>query len=258
MKYKITDETTKYLGRILHRIEALCTFDDVKIGDKGGFIESENNLSQEGTCWVYNNAKVLEQAVVSGDACIYDNAVVCGNALVYDNAEVAGRAIVRSNTKIYGNASISGHAIISGEAQVFDYAYVKEDARIRDNAKVYGYAEIYGNSSISGYAEIYDNAEIRGRSCIYGKSKVSGYAVVSGEAVIGDAIIKETHDYIVFKNWWSSGRYFTWTKTNNMWSVGCFHGTGDELIAKAYSDSQKSGREYERIVRYVESILNDE
>ena len=43
-----------------------------------------------------------------------------------------------------------------------------------------------------------------------------------------------------------------------MWSVGCFYGTGDELIKEAYNDSEKSGREYERVVRYVESILADE
>ena len=32
----------------------------------------------------------------------------------------------------------------------------------------------------------------------------------------------------------------------------------EELIKKAYQDSEKSGREYERVVRYVESILADE
>ena len=37
-------------------------------------------------------------------------------------------------------------------------------------------------------------------------------------------------EYITVKNWWSSGRYSTWTKSNNMWKVGCFHGTGKELI----------------------------
>ena len=42
-----------------------------------------------------------------------------------------------------------------------------------------------------------------------------------------------------------------------MWKVGCFYGTGDELIKKAYADSEESGREYERIVRYVESMLAD-
>ena len=40
-----------------------------------------------------------------------------------------------------------------------------------------------------------------------------------------------------------------------MWNVGCFYGTGEELIAKAYKDSEFSGREYERIVKYVESTL---
>ena len=39
-----------------------------------------------------------------------------------------------------------------------------------------------------------------------------------------------------------------------MWNVGCFYGTGEELIAKAYKDSEYSGREYERIVKYVEAI----
>lgn len=39
-----------------------------------------------------------------------------------------------------------------------------------------------------------------------------------------------------------------------MWSVGCFYGTGEELIKKAYKDSEKSGREYERVVKYVEEI----
>lgn len=58
-------------------------------------------------------------------------------------------------------------------------------------------------------------------------------------------------DYIVFKNWWSSGRYFTWTRSNNMWSVGCFYGTGDELIKKAYADSEDKGKHYEEIVEYV-------
>ena len=42
-----------------------------------------------------------------------------------------------------------------------------------------------------------------------------------------------------------------------MWKVACFYGTGDELIKKAYEDSELSGREYKRVVDYVESILRD-
>ena len=149
-KYRLTNKSITIDGRKLYQIEALIDFSDIEKGDKGGFIESEDNLSHFNNCWVG------------------------GNAVVYGNAVVGG------------------------------------------NAKVYGKAEICGNAEISNNT-----------------------------------------DYIVFKNWWSSGRYFTWTRSNNMWNVGCFYGTGEELIAKAYKDSELSGREYERVVKYVETILKD-
>ena len=93
---------------------------------------------------------------------------------------------------------------------------------------------------------------------LFRSAKVCGNAVVRGNAeVCGYALIQDMSDYIVFKNWWSSDRYFTWTKSNDMWKVGCFYGTGKELIEKAYKDSEKSGVEYERVVNYVESILTN-
>ena len=42
-----------------------------------------------------------------------------------------------------------------------------------------------------------------------------------------------------------------------MWKVGCFYGSGRELIEKAYKDSELSGREYKRVVDYVESMLKE-
>ena len=99
---------------------------------------------------------------------------------------------------------------------------------------VFGDAMVFGDAKVYGNAEVYDNAK-----------------------VFGDAKVSKLEDYIVFKNWWSSGRYFTWTRSNDKWKVGCFYGTGEELIAKAYKDSEKSGREYERVVRFVELILKD-
>lgn len=65
MKYRLTDETKEYYGRILHRIEAVETFGSVEAGEKGGWIEKEANLSQEGLSWV------------SGDAWVYGNSQVC-------------------------------------------------------------------------------------------------------------------------------------------------------------------------------------
>ena len=227
-KYKLTEETIDVYGRILHRIEALKDFGNVKKGDKGGFIEKEDNLSQNGDCWVYD------------DALVYDK------AMVYNNAEIRGNAQVYSNAQVCGNAKVCDDAIVSSNAIVYNNAQVRDNARVYYNAKVCDNAEIYSDAIVSSYAIVYGNAKVCSNASIYGYAKVCG-----------DAIIESNSDYIVFKNWWSSGRYFTWTRSNNMWKVGCFYGTGEELIEKAYKDSEKSGREYERVVRYVESIIKD-
>lgn len=52
MKYKLTEETVGHDRVKLHRIEALKDFGSVGKGNKGGFIKSESNLSQDGNAWV--------------------------------------------------------------------------------------------------------------------------------------------------------------------------------------------------------------
>ena len=185
-KYELTNETkTLAGGTVLHRIRALRDIPrfGVKAGELGGFVEEENNLSQDGKAWVFGNAEVFGDAKVSGKAWVYGNA------------------------KVYGNVNVFG------DAEVFGYAWVS------------GYANVSGDAEVSGYANV------------SGDSEVSGYA-----------------DYMVIKNIWSSGRWFTYTRSNKKWAVGCFYGTGEELVAKAYKDSKLSGKCYEAIVHAVETI----
>ena len=135
------------------------------------------------------------------------------------------------------NLSVSGNAWVYGNAKVYD------------NAKVYGNADVYGD------AKVYDNARVYGYARVYGDACVYGDAWVYGDAeVYGDAMVSGDEDYMTFKNSWSSGRWFTYTASNKKWTVGCFYGTGDELVRKAYSDSELSGKCYEAIVRAVEDI----
>ena len=61
-------ETGRYIKVPLHRIRATKDFSDVKAGDFGGFIQDESNLSQEGDCWIYDEAKVYDGAVIEGNA----------------------------------------------------------------------------------------------------------------------------------------------------------------------------------------------
>ena len=70
-KYEMLyDDKIEMGGHTLYRIRALKDFFGAKAGDLGGYIEGESNLSHEGTCWVYDNARVC------GDACVYDNAKI--------------------------------------------------------------------------------------------------------------------------------------------------------------------------------------
>lgn len=215
-KYKFTDETRQYKGRLLHRIVALRDFSNIQAGTKGGWIEKKENLSHEGDCWVS------------------DEAIVCDKACVYDNAKVAGEAIVKRCAIVSGDSCVSEKAIITQ------------------------YASVFGEARVIGFALVAGKANVCGNSMVGLDAVVNGKVVIDGMAQIcGNAVIATEEDFIVFKNWWSSGRYFTWTRSNDKYKVGCFYGTGKELIEAAYNDSEEKGREYERIVNYVNSIKNN-
>ncbi len=72
--FKLTNETkVNIFGVKLFRIE--CTVDCkwAKVGDKGGWIEKEDNI-QGGEAWVYDSAEVFGSAWVYGEAEVYDSA----------------------------------------------------------------------------------------------------------------------------------------------------------------------------------------
>lgn len=101
MKYEILkDEFIEFDGRKLYRIKALKDFHNVKKGKVGGYIESEQNLSQEGDAWVSGNAQVYGNAWVYGDAWVYGNARVYGNAWVSGNARVSSDAWVLNRRSV--------------------------------------------------------------------------------------------------------------------------------------------------------------
>ena len=64
----------------------LITGEIIKKGDVGGYVKSEDCLSQEGNCWVMTdatvNGRVSGNAVVKDDGFVGPNAAVIGNAVV--------------------------------------------------------------------------------------------------------------------------------------------------------------------------------
>ena len=95
MKYKLTEKYIENLGVKLFQIQAVTAFSCISKGELGGYIQSEQCLSQSGNAWVYDNAWVY------GDARVSDNAQVAGDARVYGNARVSGDARVSGRDAIY-------------------------------------------------------------------------------------------------------------------------------------------------------------
>ena len=117
MKYKLVNynEETK-----LYQIKALKDFANIKAGDLGGWIEKESNLSQDGNCWVYGDARVFGDAWVYENARVFGDAWVYGDAMVYGDAWVYGDAMVYGDADVYGGAMVGGNAEVSGKAEVYN------------------------------------------------------------------------------------------------------------------------------------------
>ena len=114
-KYEVTGETKQHCGRTLCRIKRLSD------GLIGGWVEKEDNLSHEGSCFIYDEAMV------------YDRAKVLDNAIVKNSAEICGHAEIADDAQVYGNAN------------------VYDSAQVCDNAKIYDDAEIFGNTKVDGH-----------------------------------------------------------------------------------------------------------
>ena len=227
-KYEMLHEDKIEIGsHTLYRIRALKDFGNVKTGDIGGYIEKEANLSQEGICWIYDNAKVYDSAKVFSNAKVYGSAWVCDNARVYDSVRIY------DNAKVYGSAWVCDNARVCGNAMVYD--------RVR----VYGNAWVYGSAWVCGDAWVCGNAKV----C--GSAKISKANDILCIAPIGS----RNNTTTFFK-----------TKDNNIGvNCGCFTGTIDDFLeavnkthgenkhAKAY----KLACELARVQIELEDIRNE-
>ena len=161
-RYEILDKTLNYKGHILHRVRRVS---DCLLG---GWIESEDNLSQEGSCFVFGEAKVY------GGARVFGNAEVFGNAKVYDLAKVHGNAKVYGASMVYRKAEVYDNAHIFGNAEVYGLSTVYGDAKVYGGAEIYDSAQVFGFADIHEYAKVYNSAKAFGNTELRGRSKLNG------------------------------------------------------------------------------------
>lgn len=104
MKYCLSESKT-WCGTTLHRIKALkdIPFTHVKAGQTGGWVETEENLSQIGSCWLYNNAIACQQSRIYGDVAVHDWVIVEGHARLSGQGDIRGDLVI-SSTEEKSNA----------------------------------------------------------------------------------------------------------------------------------------------------------
>ena len=127
-KFELTTDSIKRNGVTLYRIKSLIDFEDVKAGDLGGYVEKEENLSQYGDAWAFDDAQVYGNALVRGNARVHGDALVCDKARVFGNARVSDNACVRGDAQVGGNAWVSGNALVCDNARVVGNARLSGDA----------------------------------------------------------------------------------------------------------------------------------
>jgi carbonic anhydrase/acetyltransferase-like protein (isoleucine patch superfamily) len=186
-----SDDTIKVGSSTLFRV----TYKD---GTKGGYVESEKNISGNGkvlgNARVYGNATVSGDAVIKGDAEISESAIVSGQAVVSGKSRIHGEAHIYGKSEIFGEAVVSGGVVVSRNAKVYGKAVVADSAYISDNAQVYGRATVYDNAVISDNAQVYGGAEVADDAKVFGDAKVSGDAYIFGEAMIGKGEVLTSGD----------------------------------------------------------------
>lgn len=132
----------------LHRIRALVPVNQwVMKGDLGGFVESENNLSQEGLCWIYDDAISCEDAVVEKNAVLFMKAMARDSALITNNAGMYEQSVAEGCCCIL-NGELKDDARVAGKAMVKENEVTGQSPIIAGNSHVYGF--VSGNYIIKG------------------------------------------------------------------------------------------------------------
>ena len=250
-KYEILidkEHTVKYNGRILHRIRALKDFDGVKKGDIGGFVQSEHNLSHDGNCWIYDDAKCMDSAKCMDDSIMFDNSIMYNNSKMYDYSRMC------DYSKMFDNSIMYNNSIMFDNSRMYDNSIMYDNSRMLDNSKMYDNSKMCGNSKMYDNSQMYNNSKMFGNSKMFDNTKMYDNSSLHGNAKISDNTILKNNDKIYgiinkpFKKIFQhqcEKRFLTAILTEEneiLYSVGCQTGiTKEEFIDRIYNDCEIEG-----------------
>lgn len=220
-KYELVPESvTIFYKRPMYRIRALKDFSDVKKGQYGGYVESEENLSQTGNCWIYDDS------IVGLGGRVIDNAIVKDASKVIGGSEISDDAIVEKCSLI------DGSSVVSGQSRVID--------SLVTNASYVIYKSVVNRDSM-----VYQGSTI----C---DAIIGPEAYVKNGAVIRFDI-NGAEDYVVYSNPFSYGRSLTASTKKDIWSCDPHADTAEKL--REYLIEDEVLEEDDEYLRWYDSIV---
>ena len=219
-KYELVPETVKeFYSKPMYRIRALKDFSDVKKGDLGGYVESEDNLSQTDNCWIYDDS------IVGLGARVINNAVVKDCSTVIVHSEISDNAVIEDNSHIENST------IVSDQSRVIKSFITNESAVV--------------------YKSVVRNSFVEQSSAIIDSSVGPDVHIKNGAVIRFD--INDSDDYVVYSTPFSYCRSLTASTKADIWSCDSHANTAEKL--RAYLIEDEVLAEDDEYLRWYDSIV---
>lgn len=197
LKYELLFDNVGFIGSTkVYRIRALKDFADVKKGDLGGYVSGYNNLTHQGTSWVYGPQE--DQVAPNATAYVIGSSVVMEHAVVFDTASVSGESILAGHCRIGGDCTVHS-CFIDGKAQILEDALLQR-SEIRANSVVRGSGEVL-QSTLTGNVLIDQGASVEEYSLLAGRIRVIGISrvtesILKGIVSVASAVKLDNFEFI--------------------------------------------------------------
>ena len=162
-KYEMTNITMEFEERTLYRVRALKNFRNVKAGDLGGWVSGKHNLSQEGECWIYDEAKCMDNARMYHNSAMYNNAVMCDFSEMHGCSEMHNYSAMLDNSRMYNCSAMYDNSRMYNDSKMYS------NSRMFDNSAMYNNAVMLDNSKMFENSRMYRDSRLKNKENLYGK-----------------------------------------------------------------------------------------
>ena len=169
---RLDTNTTEYKDGLRYRVKALKDFGSVKKGDIGGFVTNEHNLSQDGNCWIYDDAKIFDSSEIYNNAKMFNNSKMFDNSRMYDDSRMFDDCEMHDNSEMCDNSKMFDNSRMFDNSIMHDNSKMHNNSKMFDNSIMYNNSEMYNNSKMLNNSRMYDNSVMYNNSKMFDKSKM--------------------------------------------------------------------------------------